>query len=191
MEKNENSSVNIMLAQFYYYDAREFSQRFDFMWERHTSKTGRTKSFVDLVMGCESALKAHILLGLKDTDPRTAYKSCRNAKHNIANLADSAKYCSDRASYDFLKSSLGSFKIDLRYSLDTYGTFFPLFQQSEDSILDFSHTIGDTQWVSEIRSCLEALLEAVRPEFTGPVEFDFSETLSIEKIFTEILKAKK
>lgn len=188
MNNNSNTSAIVTMAMHYHHDAREFAQRFDFMRERQTSKTGRTKSFVDLIMGCESVLKAHILLGHKDIEPSAAYEHCRTPGHSIAKLADQATYCIDRTNYDFLKTQLSPFRVAIRYSLDTYGSLFPLCYERSGSDIDYSRTIGNTTWVSEIRACLELLLDAARPELTGFVAFDFSESIAVEKILTELLK---
>lgn len=57
-------SVAHTLAEHFQRDALDFAARFDLLWEAGPllHKMGRTKSFVDLLMGCECALKCHCFL---------------------------------------------------------------------------------------------------------------------------------
>lgn len=53
-------SVLRSLAEHFHRDAVDFGARFDLLWEAGPlmHKMGRTKTFTDLLMGCECALKA-------------------------------------------------------------------------------------------------------------------------------------
>lgn len=62
--EEKSVSVHHSIAEYYWLDARDFLSRFDALWDVETHKTGRIKTFVDLLMGCECALKSHLMLGL-------------------------------------------------------------------------------------------------------------------------------
>jgi hypothetical protein len=64
-------SVLHTVADHYKSDARDFLDRFDILWEAQLHKTGRIKSFVDLLLSCECILKCHIVLGRTSDDPIT------------------------------------------------------------------------------------------------------------------------
>ena len=148
-------SVLHELADHYFHDSLDFGVRFDQLWEAGPlmHKMGRTKSFIDLLMGCECALKAHgILSHLKD-DPRAVYNTIRTRGHRIDQLADYALLLDDRNDYDVLSEGLGEFSVQLRYSLDAYGAFFPWYRDGEVADLDYSATIGNHRWVLGLRAC--------------------------------------
>src|SRR5258708_6248059 len=98
-------SVMHTLAQHFHRDAVDFSSRFDLLWEAVPlmHKMGRTKTFIDLLMGCECALKCHGFLGHVTEQPRDVYRRIRGFGHNIADLADYATFLQDRTYYSQLK----------------------------------------------------------------------------------------
>ncbi len=95
-------SIQHSVADHYHKDARDFAARFDTLWEDQLHKTGRIKSFVDLVMGCECALKCHVFLGRLDQDPDETYKLIRNAGHNTERLSTLAAFLEDRSLYELI-----------------------------------------------------------------------------------------
>lgn len=176
-------SILHSIAEHYHRDGRDFCQRFDLLWEAQLHKTGRIKSFVDLLMGCECALKCHILLSNRDEDPKAVYRKLRT--HNIEQLADCANYLEDRRRYEFLKDRLGPFSVFVRYSLDAYETFFPSAMEREDAPINYTRTIGNTPWVLEVRDSLENLLESTANEFAGFVTDDLATLIDHEQQMKE------
>jgi hypothetical protein len=174
-------SVHYSIAQYYWLDARDFLSRFDALWEVETNKTGRIKTFVDLLMGCECALKSHVMLGLEKLCPKEAYSTLRGASHSISTLVDAAQLNKDRSDYDFLKNELSDFPIKIRYSLDAYDTFFPMLCDWSEADINHSKTIGCHPWVMSIRNALSRLVEDINPHFTGLVSNDLAAIFRNEK----------
>ena len=171
-------SVHHTIAEYYWLDARDFLYRFDKLWEEHTLKTGRVKAFVDLLIGCECALKSHVMLGLKEMCAKDAYATLRSSSHRISDLCDSALLSSDRSIYDFLKSELGAFSVELRYSLEAYDTLFPMLSNWNESDINYSKTIGSHPWVMSVRAALDRLISDLDPHLTGFVSDDLAKILS-------------
>lgn len=165
-------SVLYSIAEHYHRDAVDFAARFDVLWENQTHKTGRIKTFVDLLMACECALKSHSVLGRLNDDPKQVYVDIRKASHSIGKLADLASFLSDRSNYDFLKERLQPFSVFIRYSLDAYETFFPALMEWDNAEINYSGTIGNTLWILAVRNCLESLNESLNYKFSGFVTSD-------------------
>jgi hypothetical protein len=179
--QSKPDSVSHSLAEHYLTDARDFAARFDHLWETETHKTGRIKTFVDLLMGCECALKAHIFLGRLNDDSKVVYKSLKTASHRIGTLADQATFLADRQEYDFLKNEMDSLSVTLRYSLDAYETFFPSYADRSDATINYSATIGNHPWVMGIRGSLEKLIDVAEQVCGGFVDMDFEANLVHER----------
>lgn len=165
-------SVHHSIAEYYWLDARDFLSRFDVLWEIEMHKTGRIKSFIDLLMACECVLKSHVMLGLKDFCPKVAYHKLRRASHKISDLADAARLNKNRVDYNFLKSELSEFKVNFRYSLDAYDKFFPLLGGCGVENIKYSETIGCHVWVMSIRDAIDRLINDLSPDLTGFVPND-------------------
>lgn len=166
------SSIQYSVAEHYHRDAIDFAGRFDILWERQTHKTGRIKSFVDLLMSCECVLKSHVFLGRLENDPTDTYILIRRAGHQIAQLADKANFLENRSDYEFLKEELDDFSVFIRYSLDAYETFFPFLPENDEVKLNYSGTIGNNAWVLQVRHCLATLLDKSKSKFSGLVTSD-------------------
>ncbi|MGV8897876.1 MAG: hypothetical protein ACOH2B_01350 [Burkholderiaceae bacterium] len=186
-------SVLLTLAEHFHLDAVDFATRFDFLWEAGPlmHKMGRTKTFIDLLMGCECALKAHCFLSHLNEEPSKIYSAVRRLGHKIGDLADYAAFLQDRSEYDRLKSQLANFPIFLRYSLDAYETFFPSFIDREAADLNYSKTIGDNAWVSQVRASLDSLNTSVASQFSGFVTDDIGEIFAHERAMKELAKLLK
>jgi hypothetical protein len=145
----KSHSILHSIAEQYHRDAIDFAIRFDLLWEAGPlmHKMGRTKAFVDLMMGCECALKCDGLLTGLDKSPVEVYKRIRGCGHRIGDLLNHARYVRSLAPYKTLRDSLSDFPVDIRYSLDAYNAFFPLFIESEAVGLDYPNTIGNNAWV--------------------------------------------
>ena len=182
-------SVLLSVAEHYHHDASDFLDRFDILRDAQLTKTGRIKNFVDLLMGCECALKSHVFLSQLDASPALRYKKVRGASHSIDKLATMASYMADRKHYDFLKEHLQDVSVYIRYSLDAYETFFPFFEEYQYAKINHSSTIGNYTWVSEIRACLTSMLESSNHEFTGLVTPDFGTIIEHEKEIKEFMNA--
>ncbi|MCT8276525.1 hypothetical protein [Xanthomonas translucens] len=170
-------SVQHSVAEFYHRDARDFASRFDVLWEDQLHKTGRIKSFVDLVMGCECALKSHVFLSRLDEDPDETYKLVRRAGHNSERLSILAKFLADRSLYEQVGSKLAPFSVIVRYSLDAYSTFFPVLSDWSDAPINHAATVGNNTWVLSVRHDLEQLIDSASTEFTGRVNNDIEAIL--------------
>ena len=165
-------SVQHSVAGFYYRDARDFAARFDTLWEDQLHKTGRIKSFVDLVMGCECALKSHVFLSRLDQDPDKTYKQIRRAGHSTKKLSALASFLADRSLYENVGAKLAPFSVLVRYSLDAYSTFFPALSDWADAPINHTATVGNNTWVLGVREDLQQLIDSSSPEFTGFVSDD-------------------
>ena len=181
-------SVLHTIADHYQRDARDFLERFNVLWEAQLHKTGRIKSFVDLLLACECTLKCHIVLGRTSDDPITVYKEVRRFAHDIGALAAAASYLQDKDRYAVIEQRLAPFSVFIRYSLDAYETFFPSNLDRGDALIDYSKSIGNNPWVLECRDLVASLLDATHVEFQGFVATDLTALLQHEcdmQIFAE------
>ena len=167
-------SIQNSVANYFHTDARDFARRFDTLWEDQLHKTGRIKSFVDLVMGCECSLKCHIFLGRLNQDPDETYRLVRRAGHNVEKLSIMAAFLQDRVLYDRVGSKLAPFSVFIRYSFDAYSTFFPALANWPDASINHAATIGNNAWVLSVRDDLKQLIDLSSPEFNGAVNPDIS-----------------
>lgn len=174
-------SVQHSIAGHYHVDARDFAARFDLLWEHQLHKTGRIKSFVDLLLACECALKCHIFLGRVEQDPQETYQMIRRAGHKIEQLVRLAALLENRSLYERIGSKLSPFSIFVRYSLDAYATFFPALADWKDAPIEHGKTVGNNAWVLDVRSDLEELIEAASPAFSGVVKDDVNALLLHEQ----------
>ncbi|MCC4601920.1 hypothetical protein [Xanthomonas melonis] len=174
-------SIPHSVADHYQKDARDFAARFDVLWENQLHKTGRIKSFVDLVMGCECALKCHVFLGRLNQNPEETYQLIRRAGHNAERLSTLAAFLQDRSLYELVGSKLAPFSVFIRYSLDAYSTFFPALTDWTDAPVNHSATIGDNTWVLGIRGDLEKLIDSSSLEFSGIVSHDIGAIIQHEQ----------
>lgn len=189
------SSLHHSIGEAFWHDARDFLGRFDALWEHDSlmHKSGRTKSFVDLMMGCECALKAHVFISNTSEDCSTIYRRIRDAGHHVSKLMPLASFMQDRTHYDRLEEKLGKLGVSIRYSLDADGLFFPLISGSREA-LTYSQLVGSEVWVKEVRESLKALIDAALDEFTGQIEMSDGLVPEIErdKFVTEhVLKGSR
>lgn len=173
--KHKPSSTLHSVAEHFHRDAVDFADRFDLLWESGNlmHKMGRTKSFVDLLMGCECSLKSHALLSMTDHSPSDAYRRVRSCGHNIEKLASLAAFMPDSSTYEHLANDLKELPVHIRYSLDAYETFFPSFIDKNSADQNYSATIGNNSWVLKIRESLHILNTTMADEFSGEVSMDF------------------
>ena len=174
-------SVQHSVADFYHRDARDFAARFDTLWEDQLHKTGRIKSFVDLVMGCECALKSHVFLSRLDQDPDKTYQLIRRAGHSSEKLSALATFLADRSLYERVATKLAPFSVFVRYSLDAYSTFFPALSDWADAPINHAATVGNNAWVLGVREDLKQLIDSSSPEFTGVVSDDIGTIIQHEQ----------
>lgn len=175
------------IAEHYFHDAHDFAARFDVLWENQTHKTGRIKSYVDLHMAAECALKSHIFVGRQYEDPKAVYALVRKAGHRIGALADAAPYLAERTNYDAIKTQLDEFSVLIRYSLDAYDTFFPSLLERDKARLKHSETIGKNPWVLSVRTVVGALVDSIADEFNGLVSMDIEAILDNEQKIREFM----
>jgi hypothetical protein len=189
--KPQSLSILHEVGQLYAFDAQDFAERFDVTWERITTKTGRIKSFVDLLMGFECGLKAHIALaGERDHQaPQATYLQIRKSSHSISKLASAATLLADRSLYDHVASRLDSFSVLIRYSLDAYEAFLPWYIDQGSARLNYSSTIGNEGWIRETRELLEPLIKGAYELTTGEVTNDIGRIFDHEKEMMEFVDA--
>jgi hypothetical protein len=175
-------SIHRSIAEYYWHDAMDFLARFNTLWETETHKTGRIKTFVDLLMACECALKSHAMLGAeKEECPKETYMKVRRAGHKIDKLADLACLNPNRHEYESVKNELQEFTVFIRYALEAYGTFFPALDDWDKAEINYSKTIGNHPWVMSIRGRTQALVDELNPHFTGFVANDIGKIFAHEK----------
>jgi hypothetical protein len=176
-------SILHSVAEQFHRDAIDFARRFDLLWEAGPlmHKMGRTKSFVDLMMGCECALKCDGLLTGLSEPPVEVYKRVRGCNHRIGGLIDHARFASSSEPYQILRQSLSDFPVGIRYSQEAYEAFFPAFIEPEAAGLNYSKTIGNNAWVLRVRGALEQLNESVSKEFVGEITDDFDALFAHEE----------
>jgi len=185
--KTQPISVLHSIAEHYFHDAGDFADRFDVLWESQTRKTGRIKSFVDLLMATECALKAHVVLGKVSDEPTEVYQSILKAGHRIGVLANASTFLDERSTYDELALRLDKFSVFIRYSLDAYETFFPSYVERHEAELDYGATIGNNSWVLEVRALLNPLLSSLNEELTGFINSDIEEIIEHERRMKEFM----
>jgi hypothetical protein len=176
-------SILHSVAEQFHRDAIDFGMRFDILWEAGSlmHKMGRTKSFVDLMMGCECALKCDGLLSGSGEDPVVVYKRIRGCSHRIRDLVQHAKLIESREPYVTLDVCLSQFPVHIRYSREAYESFFPAFMEPEAADLNYSRTIGDNAWVLRVRQVLESMNTSVAKQFAGEVSMDIEQLIAHEE----------
>lgn len=180
--ENKPISIHRSVAEYYWLDAMDFLARFNVLWEKETHKTGRIKTFVDLLMACECALKSHAMLGAENKEcAKEIYRKVRAAGHKIDKLADLACLNPDRNGYESIKNELKEFSVFIRYALEAHDTFFPALDDWEKAEINHSKTIGNHLWVMSIRDRTQALVDELNPHFTGFVTNDIGTILAHEE----------
>jgi hypothetical protein len=179
------SSVLHTVAEHFHTDARDFVVRFDALWENGAlmHKTGRIKSFVDLLMACECSLKSHALLSKSEKTPVEIYRAVRKCRHDIGRLARLANHLQDRSPYEHLEKTLGELPVHIRYSLESYEVFFPELMNRDQADRNYSATIGCDSWVLDLRRTVGLLLDGTSKEFAGEVSIDFGAWLENAEAF--------
>lgn len=189
LDKPKPVTVLRSIAEHFAEDARDYVERFDLTWEPLTSKTARIKSFVDLMMACECALKAHIAIGHESDDPHEIYSQIRRAGHQIDRLAALANFMENRSVYEEVSSRLANLSVFVRYSLDSYDLFFPLTCDWEETKVVYSATIGSDPWIRKLRSQIQQLIDPLNDELGGLVSNDLNAIFLNEAALTELLQA--
>lgn len=181
--KQKPSSNFHSVAEYFYHDAIDFERRFSLLWESGElmHKTGRIKSFTDLMMGCECCLKSHILLSMNDYSLSDAYEKIRSCGHRIDRLSSLAMFLPDRSHYESLASCLGNFPVAIRYSLDAHNIFFPEPIDRDEADHNYAKTIGLDSWVENIHNNLNHLNSSLAEEFSGEVSMDFNDYIQEQK----------
>lgn len=164
-------SLHAQIASAYIRDANDFLSRFENLKEDY-SKTKRMKSFVDLLMGFECALKAHIFLSPPYVSAEETYKAIRRVGHNINTLSSIPCFVPDKVVYQKSASILGNFSVFLRYSLDGYESFFPSGIAQEEASASFSATLANPIWLNEVVALLQELIDPTIEPLSGHVDFD-------------------
>ena len=180
--EDKQLSIHRSVAEYYWLDAMDFLARFNTLWEKETHKTGRIKTFVDLLMACECALKSHAMLGAEEKEPpKETYRKVRGAGHRIDKLADLACLNLDRRGYESVKVELQEFSVFIRYALEAHDTFFPPLDDWDKAEINHSKTIGNHPWVMLIRDRIQTLVDELNPHFTGFVTDDIGKIFAHEE----------
>jgi hypothetical protein len=179
-ERRYRADLKAEIARAYLRDSIDFLFRFDLLLEEY-SKSKRMKCFVDLLMGFECALKAHIFLSDGDQAAEELYAQVRKCGHNLTKLTRLAHFTPDEKVYQKVEEQLGTFSVVLRYSLDSYESFFPSGLSREEADYNYSETLANHRWLIEIRGLLNSLIEPINNELSGMVDLDLEEILDSEK----------
>lgn len=182
------SSIHRTLAEFYLRDADDFAQRFDCLWEELLQKNSRIKTFVDLLMGIECALKAHIFMSSQKEDPISVYRQIRSRGHSIDKLVEISNWMHNRDIYTELAKRLQPFSVFVRYRFDADQTFFPALMERDQADINYSTSIGRNAWVLEIRDMLEQLSRALYGEFNGFITDDLLNIFTHEQELSDFYK---
>lgn len=171
MENQLNNALRKDMAFAFWDDARDLRQIFTVAWAAHENfnKTGRIKIALNLVMACECALKAHVILSKPEAPPEALLKTLKQHGHNIKKLAQSANYMKDRKLYAEVDSLLESIGVEVRYSLNAENTYF----RSDSSYSWYTETIANPGWMNRVRSVLDVLIDECTTDLTGPVSLDW------------------
>lgn len=192
-EVAQKKSVSLLhsIAEHYLHDAHDFARRFDLLWEAMPNKTGRIKSFVDLLFACECILKCHIALDRTEENPNVVFKDIIKAGHSIGKLVKLANCTRDQTHYDELGTRLDGLSVFLRYSLNAYESFFPSYIARHEARLNYSQTLGNNEWVLETRALIEPLLHTANEALSGFVTDDIGVILENERQMNEFMTRLK
>lgn len=188
MNDQINDSLRRDMAFEYWNDARELREIFNLAWAENErfAKTGRIKILLNLLMACECALKAHVILSHTQNDPRTIYAEVRKAGHKIEKLCQLASYMQDRSTYDAI-IDLGVGGVEVRYSLNATHSFF----RSDDTFDLYAKTMANSSWVNQLHSHLSVLIDACQDALTGEVKEDWEAWFDKEDALVDLLQRKK
>ena len=176
------------IANNYRIDARDFRNRFDHLWEREPHKTGRIKSFTDLLMAFECVLKSHAVLSHKSNNPVEVYNVVRKCSHDISKLCDLASYLDDAEIYKYISSELSQFGVEIRYFMNSEASFFPFFEDWDNAPINYNKTIGNHSWVMNLREVLDNLIDPLAEEFGGLCEDTIVELLEHSEKMKKLYK---
>jgi hypothetical protein len=181
-------SVRRRLAEYYYWDAHHFLQRYGSLRPEDFNKAGRVKNFVDVLLAAECALKAHVLLGRSTDDAVALYRQLRRMSHNVAALADRADYLDDRLLYDAVKEQFGGLSVSLRYSLDMWESYFPGLAAVEGARgpEEYDATVGNSAWRDKAVTLVRQLL---RDLLSPRVLDDFDDFFRAEEEMAEFVRS--
>lgn len=154
-------------------------------------KMGRTKSFVDLMMGCECALKCDRLLAGFGEDPAEVYRRVRECSHDIRKLLGLSGYSKQLNVHEVLDGTFADLRVHIRYSYEADDAFFNFFSGGDSQNLKYARTIGDNQWVLVIREALEALNRSASKEFSGQVGGGIAEFLADDMVMRDLKQARR
>ena len=185
-----NRKIIEVIAENYLSDARDFQYRFDKLWESELHKTGRIKSFVDLLMAFECILKCHAVLSHASNNPEEVYTSVRRCGHNIARLCEMPHFLKGNRIYQTVSEDLGKFSVNIRYLLDAEALLIPLIEDWKNAPINYDQTIGNHSWVMTLRKRLDTLIAPANEKFNGLCEDSIKDILEIgvqmEKIYKKL-----
>lgn len=193
MSQSTSNHTLTLLAEYYYRDAVDFGRRFDLLWEAGSlmHKMGRIKSFVDLMVGCECALKCDRLLAGFGEEPTEVYRRVRECSHDIRKLLGLPGYSKEANVHKIFNGTFADLYVHMRYSYEADHAFFNFSSEGDSQHLKYSRTIGDSQWVLAIRETLEALNRSVSKEFSGEVSGGIAEFLADDMAMKALKQARK
>ncbi|WP_175712657.1 hypothetical protein [Burkholderia ambifaria] len=170
-----SSEAKREIGESFWHDASDFAVRFDALWESPhvTRRSARLKCLVDLFMGCECILKAHIFLAEDNRLPPDLYKKIRKAGHDVTKLVNLTTAAEHRSDYDTLVEGVGGLPVVLRYSLDAARQYEGWQPNRPDEVAKLRRLLSNRQAVLDVRAALERLIFATRAKVTGFVDPDF------------------
>ncbi len=174
------------MAFAFWDDARDLQSLFDFTWanKENFTKTGRIKIVLNLVMACECALKAHVILSSPEAPPEELLKKIKHAGHSIKKLASLATYMQERTTYDALISLLDRIGVEVRYSLNASHTYF----RSNETYAFYDETITNQNWINSVKEQLIITINYCQDALTAQQEFDWEVWFKTEDAFNDLMK---
>ncbi|WAS56215.1 hypothetical protein MK974_24245 [Burkholderia ambifaria] len=181
------------IGESFWHDARDFAVRFDALWDSPhvTRRSARLKCLVDLFMGCECILKAHIFLADDDRLPTDLYRKVRTAAHDVTKLVALTTASDHRSDYDVLIKGIGGLPVVLRYSLDAERQYDGWQPDRPSEVVKLQRLLRSKQAVKEVRDALERLIFATRAQVTGYVDIDFHSLVESSRKVDEAMARQK
>lgn len=185
MEDHLENTLRHEMAFAFWDDARDLRQLFDLAWREHENftKTGRIKIVLNLVMACECALKAHLVLSRPETPPKILLDEIKRVGHNTTRLSKLTTYMQDPHTYNEIRTLLDPIRVEVRYSFNAAHTYF----RANETYNLHATTISNPDWVQQVREHLDVLIDAGRDAVTGFVENDMGVLLQMEKAIDDLI----
>ncbi len=141
-----NKTINDTIARYFLNDSREFLKRYEFLRERQTDISNRSKLLIDLVFSLECSLKALIFIE-SDQNEKQTYKKIKSCSHNLKKLLENVNTETFSEIVSKIDSNIEHFSISSRYSLEAN----IYFRDSMGALNDlYYNTIANFLWLDDL-----------------------------------------